>query len=102
MLFGVWDETGNLTMTNVETRIASAINHAITSSSDLPSTIAQPWLSVTPLFEAEDHAISQLFLALGLDQEAVLFVDVTSGAITVVYHTDGATVRWDGVTISNP
>jgi hypothetical protein len=36
------------------------------------------------------------------DQEAVLFIDVTDEALTMVYYTDRAKGTWDGVVLERP
>jgi len=98
--FTVKDASGNVTQVDAETRITSAINKAIEESSDAPSEIAQSWIPATPLLEASTDTIKDAFSILGLDQEAVLFVDVVANSLSIVYYTNDATKTWEDVVLT--
>jgi prepilin-type N-terminal cleavage/methylation domain-containing protein len=101
--FAITDGTGDLTLSNAETRLAEAINQAITETSSNPSTIAQPWTSANPLVDASTSTIEQAFQVLGLpDQEGVLFINLIAGSITMVYYTNQASGVWENVTLRTP
>jgi prepilin-type N-terminal cleavage/methylation domain-containing protein len=96
--FTVKNASGSVTQEYAETRIITAINKAIEESSDAPSEIAQSWTRMTLLSEASTDTIKDAFL--GLDQEAVLFVDVVANSLSIVYYTNDATKTWEDVVLT--
>jgi hypothetical protein len=97
------DANGNLTHVNATQRIALAINEAIYQSSGNISTIAQPWTNLTPLSEASDQLIAQSMKSLNLgNQEAILFINLVSNELTIIYYTNGTSLEWTNVGIKLP
>jgi prepilin-type N-terminal cleavage/methylation domain-containing protein len=96
--FTVKNASGSVTQEYAETRIITAINKAIEESSDAPSEIAQSWTRMTLLSEASTDTIKDAFL--GLDQEAVLFVDVVANSLSIVYYTNDAAKTWEDVVLT--
>jgi prepilin-type N-terminal cleavage/methylation domain-containing protein len=101
--FSLKDANGNLTHVNATQRIALAINEAIYQSSGNISTIAQPWTNLTPLSEASDQLIAQSMKSLNLgNQEAILFINLVSNELTIIYYTNGTSLEWTNVGIKLP
>jgi prepilin-type N-terminal cleavage/methylation domain-containing protein len=98
--FTVKDASGNVIEDNAEPRIITAINKAIEESSDAPTEIARAWPPATLLSEASTDTIKGAFSSLSLDQEAVLFVDVDSGSLSIVYYTNDAAKTWEDVVLT--
>jgi prepilin-type N-terminal cleavage/methylation domain-containing protein len=55
--FSIMDETGALTLQDAESRLAEAINSAITRTSGDPETIAQTWIGADDLENATTDAV---------------------------------------------
>ncbi len=64
------------------------------------STIVQQWIPETLLSEASTDTIKDAFSVLGLDQEAVLFVDVEPVTLSIVYYTNDASKTWEDVLLT--